>query len=120
MVIFAGQLADAITTPLCGYVSDKFDSPIGKRIPLYIFGMILLLISFLPVWNVPCDFPEIIHQMNPQYEIDKVRLYFYIVMSVLSNVGWACVQINHLALIPQITLNEEVRTELVGMRQSLV
>lgn len=41
-------------------------------------------------------------------------------MSVLSNVGWACVQINHLALIPQITLNEDVRTQLVGLRQSFV
>lgn len=41
-------------------------------------------------------------------------------MSVLSNIGWACVQINHLALIPQITANEDTRTQLVGLRQSFV
>lgn len=76
MVIFAGQLADAITTPLCGYVSDKFDSPIGKRIPLYILGMILLLVSFLPVWNVPCDFPQMIHESYPDENIYAIRLTF--------------------------------------------
>lgn len=34
--ILSGQLADAVATPLVGYLSDRTETKIGKRMPWYI------------------------------------------------------------------------------------
>jgi len=49
MVLSAGQLSDSFTTPIVGYISDKISTPIGKRIPLYLFGTIVVLMCYLPL-----------------------------------------------------------------------
>ena len=45
-VMLVGQVADALATPLVGLLSDRWNSPIGKRIPWYIGGSILVPIAF--------------------------------------------------------------------------
>ena len=37
-VMLAGQITDGVCTPLVGFFSDKFNSPLGKREPWYILG----------------------------------------------------------------------------------
>ena len=49
--MLAGQIADAIATPLVGYFSDKTNTKCGKRTPWYIGGIILVFFTFLPVFN---------------------------------------------------------------------
>lgn len=49
--ILSGQIADAIATPIVGYCSDRTNTSIGKRIPWYIGGYIIVVLTFLPLWN---------------------------------------------------------------------
>lgn len=49
--MLSGQVADALATPAVGIWSDQTRTKIGKRIPWYIGGYFVIVISFLPVWN---------------------------------------------------------------------
>jgi len=37
----SGQISDGITTPFVGYLSDKTNSKLGKRIPWFILNFYL-------------------------------------------------------------------------------
>lgn len=52
-VLLTGQFAYGITTPIVGALSDKVDTPLGKRVPWYIFGSILVLPTFLIMFIHP-------------------------------------------------------------------
>lgn len=52
-VMLSGQLADGIATPLVGFFSDKFKTRIGKRMPWYIFGALLVYPTFLGLFIKP-------------------------------------------------------------------
>lgn len=58
-VILIGQVTDGLFTPVVGFLSDKFDTRfgtlrnmLGKRIPWYLGGVLLVSISFLPLFVV--------------------------------------------------------------------
>ena len=51
--MLSGQIADALTTPLVGLLSDKTETRIGKRMPWYIFGTILVIPTFLGIFIYP-------------------------------------------------------------------
>ena len=44
-------MSDAICTPLVGYLSDRTTTKIGKRMPWYIGGSIMVAITLFFVWN---------------------------------------------------------------------
>jgi Na+/melibiose symporter-like transporter len=52
-VMLSGQIADALTTPLVGLLSDKWNTRIGKRAPWYIMGTILVIPTFLGIFIDP-------------------------------------------------------------------
>lgn len=52
-VILSGQIADAITTPIVGFYSDKTETKMGKRQPWYLAGTILTIPSFLAIYIAP-------------------------------------------------------------------
>jgi len=56
----SGQIADGIMTPIVGILSDKFDTPCGKRTPFYIFGTLFVVPTFLGIFMYPpfIDRPE--------------------------------------------------------------
>ena len=51
--VLAGQLTDGISTPFIAALSDKFDSPCGKRTPWYIGGTLLVIPAFLGIFLYP-------------------------------------------------------------------
>lgn len=51
--LLSGQLADGITTPLVGLLSDKSNTRWGKRKPWYVFGTILVIPCFLGIFSYP-------------------------------------------------------------------
>lgn len=51
--MLGGQIVDAIFQPLVSYCSDNVDTPIGKRMPWYIMGNILVLPCFYLFFNPP-------------------------------------------------------------------
>lgn len=56
-VMLSGQIADGLTTPIVGLFSDKTKTRIGKRMPWFIFGTILVLPTFLGIFIKP-DFGD--------------------------------------------------------------
>ena len=57
LVMLSGQLADGISTPIIGLLSDKTCKRFGKRTPWYLFGTILVIPTFLGIFIYP-DFSQ--------------------------------------------------------------
>jgi Na+/melibiose symporter-like transporter len=96
-VLLAGQLADALATPTVGILSDKTNTRLGKRTPWYIAGSILVSITFTLLFI----------KVIPDDSSETMVLMYYITMGALGNIGWAAVQVSHMALLPQISLNKK-------------
>jgi Na+/melibiose symporter-like transporter len=105
-VMLAGQVADAIATPLVGIFSDKTNTSCGKRTPWYICGTFLVVVSFTLI------FVKVI----PDDSSDALKLAYYIIFPSLFNIGWAAVQVSHMALLPSITLNKKNKDLMIKIR----
>lgn len=110
-VVLAGQIADGITTPLAGIISDRLDTRIGKRMPLFIGGTITVVFSFFFIWQ-EC-FICIPLSGSAQ---EGVRIFWYCFFAAVFNVGWASVQVAHLSLIPSLSPLKERKDTLIGLR----
>ncbi|EGR32497.1 major facilitator superfamily protein, putative [Ichthyophthirius multifiliis] len=111
--ILSGQLFDAIATPLVGYFSDKTNTFMGKRTPWYLFGFILVIISFIPIW-ANSIFIKIFPPLNDNYSF---QLFFYTFFPSIFNVGWAAVQISHMSLVPSLTCSR-YRRDILNTRRN--
>ena len=107
IALLAGQFCDGIITPVVGYFSDKYDTRfgilcdnLGKRTPWYIFGVITIIICFIPI------FSSFRHQ-----KIEYEYLY-YAVFPGIFNFGWASLQISHMSLVPSLTCSRKRRVKL--------
>lgn len=49
--LLVGQLVDGVATNLIGILTDKFTTRIGKNKPWYIFGFLLVLPTFILIFN---------------------------------------------------------------------
>lgn len=78
------------------------------RRPWYIFGTILVPLSFFFVWEEcwPCA-------GNKGSEIA-----WYAIFASLFNVGWAAIQIAHMSLIPTLTPIQQRRDLMTGLRNA--
>ena len=78
-VILSGQIADGITTPIVGFLSDQFDTRFGKRMPWYMGGSLLTYPSFLLLFIYP--------GFVGNHPINGGTNAFYIIMPAIFNVG---------------------------------
>ena len=90
----SGQLADGITTPIVGYLSDKLDLPCGKRNAWYFIGTIIVAPSFL------CMFIGV-----DGFQSEAGKNLWYLAWPAIFNVGWAAVQIAHMAIINSLSFS---------------
>ncbi len=89
LVMLAGQVADGLTTPVVGLLSDRIKTPIGSRAPWYIIGTLIVIPCFFCIFLSPMGAgpPDVIEDTN----ISAGKVGFYIAMAALFNVGWASV-----------------------------
>ncbi|XP_076178223.1 major facilitator superfamily domain-containing protein 12 isoform X1 [Ptiloglossa arizonensis] len=110
-ILFIGQVADALATPLVGYYSDKnrqsWLCKYGKRKTWHLIGTVCTLIT-IPFIFLPSFGRESAH--------NSVQLIYYVAFIILFQFGWAAVQISHLSMIPELTPTEHERTELIVIR----
>jgi len=90
LCLFSGQIADGITTPIVGVLSDKINTGCGKRIPFYIFGTFFVIPCFMGIFSYPWFIPDF---------SENERNAWYITLPALFNVGWAAVQISHMSIV---------------------
>ncbi|KAJ8678817.1 hypothetical protein QAD02_014604 [Eretmocerus hayati] len=113
LIIFIGQVADALATPFVGLHSDKDDNfwlcKYGKRKTWHLTGTICVLGTF------PFIFSECI---GCQSAHQWAQLIYYAAFVIIFQFGWASVQISHLSLIPDLTPSNEERTALTAIRYS--
>lgn len=68
-ILLFSRLIDAITDPLTGYLSDKTQSPLGRRKPWLIGGIAFGMVSVYYFFNPPSD-------ASPLYFFLAYNLYF--------------------------------------------
>ena len=112
--LLSGQIADGITTPIVGLLSDKFNTRIGKRMPWFIFGTIFVIPTFLGIFA----YPAFANERNEDGAIKNpvVQKVWYTTLPALFNVGWAAVQISHMAIVNSLSTSIERRDVLVNYR----
>uniref|UniRef100_A0A0N5A765 MFS domain-containing protein n=1 Tax=Parastrongyloides trichosuri TaxID=131310 RepID=A0A0N5A765_PARTI len=103
---------DGFCTPTIGFLSDggyipKAFNKFGRRISWHLIGTIAVAISF------PFIFSGCWFCTSPSGWIANGYLLICI---CLFQFGWAAVQISHLALIPEMTTSQSVRTSMQSFR----
>ncbi|MFH4982843.1 hypothetical protein AB6A40_009552 [Gnathostoma spinigerum] len=112
-LMFIGQIVDAISTPCVGLASDGSILPpllrrLGRRTGWHVIGVIFITLSFPFVFNtcLPCA-------SDSSY---GWIFAWFVPFVVLFQVGWASVQVSHLALIPELSKNNNCRTAMSSLR----
>ena len=105
-VVLSGQIFDGLATPLVGIFSDKTNTRFGKRSPWYFFGTILVAITF----------SFIFFRVIPNDATEFEKMIYYSICASVFNIGWATVQVSHMALLPLITLSKKKKDKMTRIR----
>lgn len=101
-LLLLGQIVDAFTTPIFGFLVDRY----CKKKIWHIIGSVLVTFSFPMIFGGFANSPN------------SIIVFFYILSIVIFQIGWAAVQISHLSMIPSLTSSLLGRTELTAIRYS--
>lgn len=109
MVMMVGQYADAVATPLVGIFSDASKGwpglHLGRRKLWHLMGTLIVLVCFSSIFVVP------FHTSRVPYTVA-----YYASGAALFNVGWASVQVSHMAMVPELTPIDDERVCLNSWR----
>lgn len=94
-------------TPVVGILSDKSNTRFGKRMPWYIFGIILVIPTFLGIFSYP--------RFINDGDVTRKNAW-YLIMPAVFNIGWASVQISHMSIVNSITMIDKRRDLLINNR----
>ncbi|KAI9912980.1 hypothetical protein PsorP6_006626 [Peronosclerospora sorghi] len=107
VVMFCGQIADGVATPLVGIFSDRSSGlawlGLGRRKTWLAVGSLLVIVCFFLVFAVcaPTWFTASPSRL--------VLLVYYSVAASIFNIGWAAVQVSHMAMVPELSDNDNIR-----------
>ncbi|XP_063375639.1 major facilitator superfamily domain-containing protein 12-like [Cydia amplana] len=107
-LLMTGQIVDAIATPVVGILADRY----GTKKSWHLTGSIMVTCTF-PMLFIRCWGCWI--GADVDYLAWWMPLY-YTVLITFFQIGWAIVQISHLAMIPSISDSLQVRSELTSIR----
>ncbi|GAB4228131.1 MAG: MFS transporter [Elainellaceae cyanobacterium] len=96
---------DAINDPIVGSLSDRIQTPWGRRYPWMALGAVPLGIFFFLFWVVPQ------FSANPGRQ-EASLFWFYVIISVLFNTAYTAVNLPYTALTPELTKDFDERTSL--------
>eukprot|EP00300_Choanocystis_sp_HF-7_P030537 c39395_g1_i1.p1 GENE.c39395_g1_i1~~c39395_g1_i1.p1 ORF type:complete len:504 (+),score=85.64 c39395_g1_i1:65-1576(+) len=110
-VLLAGQVADALATPVTGLLSDATPEGcqsralgLGRRKLWHLLGTLLSAACFWVMFGGWQPFSG------------TKRTIFLAASASIFNVGWAAVQVAHLALVPELNSCDVARTHLQSSR----
>ncbi len=103
LILLISNLADAVTDPVVGNLSDRTRSRWGRRRPWLLFGAVPFGLVFFMQWVVP--------------PFNETGLFFYyLLMAILLKVAYTVVNVPYTALTPEIAQDYDERTSLTGYR----
>ncbi len=103
-VILIGRLWDAINDPLIGWLSDRTASPLGRRFPWMLGGMVPMALTAMLLWVVP-PFPS-----------QGGIFAYYVVLSLFAFASFTAVQLPYTALAAELSDDYDERTTLIGTK----
>ena len=98
------RLADAITDPLMGYISDNTSSRWGRRRPYIFLGAIIAGIVFALLWQLPVGMSE------------SYYFWWFLVGSFVFYLGYTIFATPWVALGYELTPDYHERTRLMGVQ----
>ncbi len=104
VILMLSRVLDGITDPLIGLLSDRTNSPIGRRKPWIIAGSLLCIVGVW-FWFRP----------GP----DTGALYFFLA-SIAVYVGWTMVEIPHGAWLSELSDDYRERSHISGVRTTAI
>ena len=106
LALLSGQIADGITTPIVGTMSDRISCSCGAKNAWYYFGSLLVIPCFL------CIF------LNFDLNDETMKNAWYISFPAIFNVGWASVQIAHMSIVNSLAYSQRKRDTMVNNRNA--
>ncbi|MEL7436569.1 MAG: MFS transporter, partial [Chloroflexota bacterium] len=103
LILGASVIVDAFTDPFIGSLSDRTHTRWGTKRPWLLFGAVPLGVAFFLHWLVP--------------PLEGVMLFaYYLVVANLLRLAFTAVNIPYTALIPSMTRDYDLRTQLNTFR----
>ncbi|MEE4607615.1 MAG: glycoside-pentoside-hexuronide (GPH):cation symporter [Desulfobacteraceae bacterium] len=106
-ILFMVRIFDALTDPFLGVVSDRTQTPMGRRRPYILVGSVLLAVSILFLF------------IPPELSTDQATIWFAASLFALF-LFWTLVTVPYEALGPEITSDYNERTSLFAVRDGLL
>lgn len=104
-MLMLGQVADAISTPIVGFLTDNF----GTKKSWHIFGSFLVLLSFPLIFSI-CPFCD----SWPSWW----KFSYFPIVIIVFQFGWPVCQVSHLSIIPELSKTQHDRSDLTALRYS--
>ena len=95
---------DLVTDPIIGSMSDRTDSPLGRRAPWMLWGAVIMAGSTIAIFAIPDGFSEIM-------VITWVGATF-----ALATIGFTMCAVPYSAMAGEITESAKERSSLIGWR----
>lgn len=102
-LILLVRIFDAVTDPVIGFISDRTNTPYGRRRPYIAFFSVLLAISVYLLFNPPDG--------SRFFETAWFGIWFFLIF-----LFWTLVTVPYESLGPELTFNYNERTTLFGLR----
>jgi GPH family glycoside/pentoside/hexuronide:cation symporter len=104
VIFLIGRVWDSINDPLIGIVSDRLQTPWGRRRPLILagavpFGVAFFLLFYVPDWND-----------------DLALLIYYAIVYLLFDTMYTVINVPYAAMTPELTEDYDERSSLAGWR----
>jgi GPH family glycoside/pentoside/hexuronide:cation symporter len=103
-MIGASKLYDAIIDPTIGWLTDRFDTPMGRRRPWMLLGGVLMALSLAAGFNVPVDGSM------------TMRVTWATAALLLFSSGYSIFAIPWLSMPAEMTSNIHARTKMMAWR----
>ncbi|MDJ0756971.1 MAG: glycoside-pentoside-hexuronide (GPH):cation symporter [Ardenticatenaceae bacterium] len=99
LVLLVSKIWDAVNDPLVGTLTDRTRTRWGRRRPWLLFGSIPFALAF------------VLHFIVPPLSPAGLFIY-YVIVAMLLDAGFTAVNVPYAALTPELSQNEQDRTDL--------
>ena len=103
-VFLISKVYDAITDPIEGILADRTRTPLGRRRPYLLAGVVFVFLSFFALWY-PVD-----------YAAERQRFLFVVAAYLFFSTVVSIVKLSYNALAAELTLDYDERTSLSSFR----